>query len=145
LFGQLAAHLDARHGLKVVVTWGPAEQELAAAVVKNAAGHALPAPPTTIEDLVALAHGAALVVAGDTGPLHLAAAIGTPVAGIFGPTDPRRNGPWPETEWTISRFAMCRCHHKRRCRQATPCLDDISVREVCEVVDRRLAETVTRG
>ena len=52
------------------------------------------APATRIADLVALARAAALIVSGDTGPLHIAAAVGTPIVGVFGPTDPARNGPW---------------------------------------------------
>ena len=51
----------------------------------------------TIADLVALARGAALMVSGDTGPTHIAAAVGTPIVGIYGPTRPERNGPGRRT------------------------------------------------
>ena len=60
-------------------------------------------PPTTIADLVALARGAALMVSGDTGPTHIAAAVGTPIVGIYGPTRPARNGPWSPDDITVSR------------------------------------------
>ena len=57
----------------------------------------------SIADLVALARGAAVMVSGDTGPTHIAAAVGTPLVGIFGPTRPERNGPWSPDDVTVSR------------------------------------------
>ena len=53
---------------------------------------------------MALARAAALVVSGDTGPLHIATAAGTPTVGIFGPTDPARNGPWSADDVTVSAY-----------------------------------------
>ena len=50
--------------------------------------------PTSLAELIALMRRASLVIAGDTGPLHLAAALEIPVVGLFGPTDPVRNGPY---------------------------------------------------
>ena len=66
-------------------------------------GAAQPAPPTSIADLAVLMRDAALVVSGDTGPLHIAAAMGTPLVGLFGPTWPERNGPWHPDDVVISR------------------------------------------
>ena len=79
------------------------------------------------------------MISGDTGPLHIAAAAGTPIVGIFGPTDPRRNGPWAQDDLVASRYGACACHYQRQCRIAGWCLLDISPREVMELVDRRLA------
>ena len=62
-------------------------------------------PQTSIADVVALARGAAVMVSGDTGPTHLAAAVGTPIVGIYGPTRPERNGPWQREDETVSRAA----------------------------------------
>jgi lipopolysaccharide heptosyltransferase I len=137
-YGAVAAHLLARHGMPSVVTWGPGEQRLAGEVAAASAGAAAVAPPTSVADLVELARAAAIVVAGDTGPMQVAAAVGTPVVGVFGPTNPARNGPWnPADEW-VSRFDDCECHHKRRCRRETPCIDTITIEEVARAVDRRL-------
>jgi heptosyltransferase I len=71
--------------------------------------------------------------------MHVAGACGTPLVGIFGPTDPQRNGPWAEDDVTVSRYRSCACHYQRQCRIAGWCLLDISPREVMELVDRRLA------
>jgi heptosyltransferase-1 len=111
---------------------------MAAAVVAGSAGAAELAPSTSIADLVAIVHEAALVVSGDTGPVHLAAAVGTPVVGIYGPTDAGRNGPWSVDDVTVSRFTACGCHHKRSCRLAQWCLEAISVDDVVAAITRRI-------
>jgi heptosyltransferase I len=91
-YGAVAAALDA-HGCVVLVNAGPQEQAIADEVVRCSEGCAQ-APAFTLERLIALTRRVCLVIAGDTGPLHLACALGKPVVGIYGPTDPKRNGPF---------------------------------------------------
>jgi heptosyltransferase-1 len=138
-FGALAAALRRQHGLQSFVLWGPGEQALAEEVAAASEGAATPAPPTSIADLVALSRSATVVVSGDTGPAHVSAAVGAPLVGIFGPTRPERNGPWCPEDVSVSRAASCQCHHQRRCHLDSPCLLDISVDEVTQAVERRLA------
>ena len=138
-FGALAAQLRARTGLRSLVTWGPNEQALAEAVVASSDGAAALAPPTAIADLAVIMRDAALVIAGDTGPLHIAAAMGTPLVGLYGPTWPERNGPWHADDVVISRAGGCGCHHKRQCLRGAPCINDIAVAEVLAAAERRLA------
>jgi ADP-heptose:LPS heptosyltransferase len=95
-------------------------------------------------DLFALLQRARLMIAGDTGPLHIAAAVGAPVVALFGPTDASRNGPWQADDISLSRASSCECHYERRCRRAVPCLDDISVDEVVEAASRRLSRAEAR-
>lgn len=138
-FGALAAALAARHGLPSVVTWGPGEEGRAAAVVAAAEGQGMVSPPTALHDVLALARAARLCVSGDTGPLHLAASVGTPIVGLFGPTRPERNGPWDPADLVVSRAAGCVCFHKRRCLRGAPCIDRIDVDEVLAACTTRLA------
>lgn len=98
-FGELARHLGDH---RVIAVWGPNEQEMAAATGCEVA------PPTELRELAWLLQHAKLVIGGDTGPLHLAAALGTPLVALFGPTDPRRNGPYGQLDsvvetWTTSK------------------------------------------
>jgi heptosyltransferase-1 len=86
-------------GEEVVVAWGPGERELAEEI------EAPLAPPTNLRELAELLRSARLVIGGDTGPLHLAAALGTPVIGLYGPTSSRRNGPYGQLEHCIDVFA----------------------------------------
>jgi lipopolysaccharide heptosyltransferase I len=141
----IASELFARHRLKSVVLWGPGEEALASAVAAGANGAAVVSPRTTIADIVALARGAAVMVSGDTGPTHIAAAVGTPIVGIYGPTRPARNGPMSPLDVTVSRDSVCQCHHLRRCTRARMCLLDIEVAEVLDAVERRLAAEAAHG
>jgi len=93
----------ARHIQKdALVVWGPGERALA-----EAAGAEL-APPTNLRELARLLRSARLVIGGDTGPLHLAAALGTRVVGLYGPTNPKRNGPYGQIENCVETFTTSR-------------------------------------
>ena len=153
-YGAVAEHVGRAHGLPCVVIWGPEDEARAAAVVAASGGAAAPAPPTDLVALAALLRAAALVVSGDTGPLHLAAALGTPVVGLYGPSDPVRNGPWSPGDEVVSVFPDCACaarraasgravHMVRRCRAGISCLDALTVDRVCAAVDRRLGSRVS--
>jgi len=138
-FAAVARAIHERRGLASVVTWGPGEEGLAEAVAREAPGAAVLAPKTSLGDLIALLRGAALMLSGDTGPTHIAAALATPVVGLYGPTRPSRNGPWSARDITISRDAVCQCHHLRQCTRERMCLLDVEVDEVVTAVERRLA------
>jgi ADP-heptose:LPS heptosyltransferase len=143
--GAVARALRERHGLASAVLWGPGEEPLARDVVRHSAGAAILTPRTTIADLVALARGAALMVSGDTGPTHIAAAVCTPIVALFGPTRPERNGPWSPDDVAVSRAAVCQCHHLRRCKLPFMCLLDVRVDEVLDAIERRLTQAQARG
>ena len=138
-YGAAAAATRERHGIRSVVLWGPGEQAMADEVVAASHSAAVAAPPTDLAGVVALSRAARLFVGGDTGPLHLAAAVGAPIVGVYGPTDPARNGPWQKEDEVVSRYNVCACHYQRRCREKRACLLDVGVEEVIDAIDRRLA------
>ena len=80
-------------GIPLVFSWGGTTEGEVAARIAAAAGHGVVAPPTTIPQLAGVIAQAAVLVSGDTGPLHLALALGTPALGLFGPVPAQRNGP----------------------------------------------------
>lgn len=138
--GAVAGWLLSETGMASVVVWGPGEQEAASHVVRSSRGAARLAPATGLQEFIALARRARLMVSGDTGPLHIACALDVPAVALFGPTDPARNGPWNPDDVVISRYATCDCHYQRRCRR-TPdewCLGGIAVSEVIDAVQERL-------
>jgi len=110
-FGVVAAEF-ARKGAVVLVNAGPGETKLAADVVAASNGLAR-VVVSTLEQLIALTRRVSLVIGGDTGPLHLACALGKPVIGVYGPTDPRRNGPYG-TRFRVLRHPESRQDHTRR-------------------------------
>jgi ADP-heptose:LPS heptosyltransferase len=141
--GLVARGLADRHGLSVAVTWGSeSERELARAVVAGAErGAVREAPRTNLSDLAALIGGAALFVGGDTGPMHLAVALGVPTVAVFGPTDPERNGPYGERDLVVTADAelSCRPCWSRRCARGDhACLAWIDGEHVLAACARRL-------
>ena len=93
-YGALCQKIRGALGLRCVLNYGPGEDDLVAAV-QAASGKAEPVPyKGSLGQLMALLRNAVCIVGGDTGPLHLAVALGTPSVALFGPTDPSRNGPY---------------------------------------------------
>lgn len=135
-FSAVARGLMAR-GLRVLVNAGPGEEPMADVIVKEASGAAIPLA-TTLEQLIALTRRVALCVAGDTGPLHLACALGRPVVGIYGPTDPSRNGPYG-TRFRVLRSPESRRDHSRRPEPEAGLLT-ITPEDVLQAADELLAE-----
>jgi heptosyltransferase-1 len=98
-------------GCRVLVNAGPSEESLAEVIVHGTGGAAT-ALTCSLAQLIALTRRVSLAVAGDTGPLHLACALKVPVVGIYGPTDPSRNGPFG-TRFTVLRSPQSRRDHTR--------------------------------
>ena len=109
-YGQVAQEL-ASDGYTVLVNYGPGEGSLAQAV-KTSSGEVARPVECSLGELIALTRRAALLVGGDTGPLHLAAALKIPVVAIYGPTNPARNGPFG-TRSVILRSPESATSHKR--------------------------------
>jgi lipopolysaccharide heptosyltransferase I len=96
-FQVLVARLVDEAAAAVLVVWGPGERKMAESIAAAArVGSAVLAPPTDLARLVAVLRRASVVVGGDTGPLHVAAALGRPCVGLYGPTRAERNGPYGE-------------------------------------------------
>ncbi|MGD8898185.1 MAG: glycosyltransferase family 9 protein [Acidobacteriota bacterium] len=137
-FGEAARGLRER-GLRSIVTWGPGEGELADRVVASSGGAAVRSFPTTLLDYAELARRARLVIAADTGPLHLACAVKTPVVALFGPTDPARNGPFDPADEVIRRTPPCAPCYRRGCTRHVGIMEEIPAAEVLDAAERRLA------
>ncbi len=133
-YGQVAREL-ARDGLCSLVNYGPGEEELAAAVEAAGEGAARKIS-CSVSELIALTRRARLLIGGDTGPMHLAAALKIPVVAIFGPTNPARNGPFG-TRSIVLRSASSMTDHTRR-REPEPGLLEITVGEVVAATRRLL-------
>ena len=110
-YAEVARALHAS-GYAIVVNAGPGEEQLAQELRHIAGDFINPVRPT-LPELIAITRRAALVIAGDTGPLHLASALGRPVVAIFGPTDPARNGPFGG-RFRVLRHPESKRDHARR-------------------------------
>jgi heptosyltransferase-1 len=119
----------AQHGIKTLVNAGPGESELAARVCEGDPANAR-VVECTLPQLIALIRRASLFIGGDTGPLHLASALGVPLVAIFGPTDPTRNGPY-EGKYVVLRDAESKRDHTRRSQPEAGLLN-ITIEQVAE-------------
>jgi heptosyltransferase I len=136
-YGELHRKIVVRFGWRGIVTFGPGEEKLAENVI-YAAGDAPPiALSLGLGPLMALLGRAQFVVSGDTGPLHLASALGAPVVGLYGPTDPSRNGPHSCTD-VVVRNPHASVTTYRRNASYSPSMLSISVDQVLDAVERRL-------
>jgi len=136
-YGQLCRELGAQRDLRPVVNYGPGEEPLAEAVARAAAPANVILFRGEIQELKSLLAGAKFVVAGDTGPLHLAVALGTPVVGLYGPTDPVRNGPYGKDDVVVCNERFEGMEHERGHSPAASMLS-ITVEQVLDAVHRRL-------
>jgi lipopolysaccharide heptosyltransferase I len=93
-YAELADRLAKEHGVRILILWGPGERPLAERISRAMNGKSVIAPETTLKQLMALIKRSRLLITGDTGPLHMAAALGVPTVALFGPSDPVRNGPY---------------------------------------------------
>jgi heptosyltransferase I len=135
-FGQLCRRIRDALGVRCVVNYGPGEEDLAKAVRDTSAG----ADPVLYNGalglLMALLRNAACIVGGDTGPLHLAIALGTPAVAIHGPTDPARNGPYRTDDIVLRAPDAVRTHS--RVDETHPSMLRIEVEQVFAALCRRL-------
>ena len=128
-----------------LIVWGPGEEPLARRIMDAMEEPAVLAPALKLRELAALCEKARLFIAPDSGPLHLAAAMGTPVVGIFGPTDPQITGPFWEPNRVVRFNADCsrKCYRRRNNPDARcQCLQELNVREVltaCQSLERQIA------
>ncbi len=137
-WAELARALAGR-GWAPLVSWGPGEQALAAEVVARSAGAAVTGHATDLLELAALARHSAALIAADTGPLHLACAAGARVVGLYGPTEPERNGPFSAASVVVRRRPPCAPCHRRRCARHAGILAEIPAAEVLNALQRLVA------
>jgi ADP-heptose:LPS heptosyltransferase len=136
-YGELHRKLAERHGWRAVVTVGPGEENLARDLI-HAAGDSAPiAIPLALGPLMALLRRAKLMVSADTGPLHIASALGTPVVGLFGPTDPARNGPFSPNDISVRNPRHSITTYARGASYS-PAMLSITVDQVVDAVERRM-------
>ena len=117
-------------GTAIMITAGPGEEELAE---KCRNGDTIIANQMNLSQLTALLSKCELFIGSDTGPLHLAAALGKRVIGLYGPTDPARNGPYGERNFALQVEIPCSNCWRKKCR-SIKCMKEIKVSDVMDKV-----------
>lgn len=139
-YGILCRDLKARYAWRAVVNYGPGERDLAESVARAASPADVVLFCGEIQELASLLTGAKFVVAGDTGPLHLAVAMGTPVVGLYGATDWIRNGPYNHDDIVVCNKRFEGMMHERG-REPAASMLSITVDQVLAAIAQRLEKT----
>ena len=135
-YAELIRRLENEFSGDILLTGSPAEETLIGDIIRNSQSRRAKCFASTIVQFIALVRRAKLFLSGDTGPLHLAAAAGTPVVAIYGPTDPARNGPFSAADITL--WNRGPIDYTRRTANASY-LPGISVESVLAAIRERLA------
>jgi ADP-heptose:LPS heptosyltransferase len=144
-YGEVARFLGEKRLLPSLVVWsGDRERQWAQTIVQQSGGHAVPAPTTTLPQLAALTAGAKLFVGSDTGPLHLAAALGVRCVGLYGPTRPEVCGPYGAGHRTVQAFYQDGNSRQRR-GSDNRAMQAITVEMVCAACDAALSRRRERA
>jgi len=132
-FGQVASLLP----LRTIVIGSASEVSIADEVVRSSKGRAVSiAGKTGLKDLLSIIKGARFMLSNDSGPMHLAAALGVPVFAIFGPTDPLKVGPYGKGHTIISSYLSCSPCRKRRCKEKR-CMIDLKTDTVYGIIKEK--------
>jgi ADP-heptose:LPS heptosyltransferase len=139
-YGAVAHHVGEKWSLPSVVVWsGEKEHRWARTIVAQSQGHAVLAPSTNLQELTELLRQAQLFVGSDTGPLHMAAAVGTPSVSMYGPTRPANCGPYGAQHIALQEYYQEGTSRERRKadNEAMRAIDDKSVCSACDAILKR--------
>ena len=141
-FADVASQMMARTGGTVYVIGGPDDAEVCSQIVAGSSGAVNLCNRTTIAEMAGVLHAVDLVISVDTGPMHVAAATGTPVLAIFGATDPLLTRPYGDGHEVLTTVDLsCRPCVSRQCaRGDLACLTRIEVATVVHAAERMLRE-----
>lgn len=139
-FAETARGVRDRHGLRSVLVAVKGDAERAARIVEQSAGAAVSiAGATTLKQVMALVRGSDLVISNDSGPMHIAAAMGRPLAAVFGPTNPVRTGPFAREGSVVKAGVHCSPCYGRTCPTQLECMTGVSGEMMLAAVGRQLS------
>lgn len=135
-YAELSDILVKEFSARVIIFQGPGEDEIVEKVLSSMREKAVVAKPG-IKELAALCRKCKLFIGNDTGPIHVAAASGTPVIALFGPADPQRSRPWGREHIVIKKDLPCSPCSRLVCKELA-CMNSISVADVLKAVQVQL-------
>jgi ADP-heptose:LPS heptosyltransferase len=135
-WAAICRELGRTYACRFLVLWGPGDEKDARGL-RDMLGDAVTlAPPTGVAELGGFLQECAVVIANDSGPMHIAAAIGVPTIGIFGPTDPARHGPYGPSCGTVSKADLhCIICNKLECPYGHECMKQLSIEDLLAQVE----------
>ncbi|MBT5871810.1 MAG: glycosyltransferase family 9 protein, partial [Candidatus Latescibacteria bacterium] len=141
-FAAVADRLKRDFGAHILLFWGPGERETVEALAASMTEDPLILPETTLSQMAAYLEHCTIVLSNDSGPMHMAAALGVPTVGIFGPTNPDLQGPYGSENAVVQKVGLpCLCCNRLTCKIGNPCMETLTPEEVLSVVESLLITT----
>ena len=135
-FAAVARHLGLNHSMQSVIAWGNEQEKgWVESIVAASPQHAVMAPPTSLVELAALLRRSSLFVGSDSGPMHLASAVGTSCISMHGPTLPEECGPYGSGHIALQKLFQTNDSKHRR-RSSNKAMRAITVEDVCDACDK---------
>jgi heptosyltransferase-2 len=145
-FAAAAQLTLAEHGGQALFFGSPGDRDMVEGIIAAAGGIDLAGAFPTLAHLAAALDSCAILLTNDSGPMHLAAALETPVVALFGPTDETVSGPWPPGDFNrIIRAPDCRPCYNPECNSAAPCLARITPEQAAQAIAELLEKRGNRG
>ncbi len=139
-FAEFADAIAEKLKAKILILWGPEDKREAELISTKMKTKGILAPPTSIIEMAAFLEKADAVLANDSGPMHIAAAVGTPTLGLFGPTAPEFQGPFGEkNDYIILNKLECIKCNLLSCPKNKECFRNIETKTVVEKISRMIS------
>jgi lipopolysaccharide heptosyltransferase II len=130
---EICKALHKRYKMMFLILWGPGDEQDADYIKQQLTELTVLAPATSIIEMAGLINNCGLIVANDSGPMHIAAALGVPTLGLFGPTNPQMHGPYAENScYVIKKDLFCIICNKTECPYKHECFINMDVNNVVD-------------
>jgi ADP-heptose:LPS heptosyltransferase len=141
-YARLGDLIGQRYGASIIVLWGPGEEDDARFIQQRMKIPAQVIPKTTLSQLGAIIHRCAFIVSNDSGPMHIAASLGIPTLGIFGPTNPLQQGPYGiNHRWVRNEELDCLECSLTACPIGNICMTQLEVERVLDAFNLLAAQS----
>lgn len=138
-FAEIADAVNEKYKSTIIILWGPDDKKDSLEIQNLMKNESLLAPPSTISEMAALQSKCSVIIANDSGPMHICAAVGTPVLGLFGPTNPRMQGPFGDQhEWIQKDDLDCIECNLLQCPRNHECFFELDINQILKKVDTLL-------
>ncbi|QQS37902.1 MAG: hypothetical protein IPM56_08180 [Ignavibacteriales bacterium] len=133
---EICKTLDKKYKCKFLILWGPGDEVDTEKIINSLGSQAVRAPETDLNKMASLINECDIILANDSGPMHISAALGKPTLGIFGPTNPKNHGPYSDNStFVIKEDLFCIICNKLECPYNHECMKELDVSKVLEKVE----------
>ncbi|MCL5028966.1 MAG: glycosyltransferase family 9 protein [Bacteroidetes bacterium] len=139
---EICKAISAKFKSKFLILWGPGDEDDANYIKNHLSDLSILAPRTSVKRMSGLIKNCSMIIANDSGPMHISAALGIPTLGLFGPTDPKTHGPYSENSaYVINENLFCRICNLQKCLYKHECFNDMSLDIIVEKVSLLLEKS----